>query len=76
MSITQMAHESIQGSISLHKVVPHTAEVFDYCAAGDVSGIHSLFKMGKASANDTYRAGGSPLLTVGSHSLGQQLSGC
>jgi hypothetical protein len=65
MSITQMAHESIQASISLHKVVPHTAEVFDYCAAGDVSGIHSLFKMGKASANDTYRAGGSPLLTVG-----------
>ena len=64
MAVKQGAFGSVQASISLHKIVPQTADVFEFCAAGDVSGIHSLFKLGKASANDTYRAGGSPLLNV------------
>jgi hypothetical protein len=72
MAIKEGSFESIQASISLHKIVPQTADVFEFCAAGDVSGIHSLFKMGRASPNDTYRAGGSPLLNV-SHRCSAQV---
>jgi hypothetical protein len=66
MAMTQGSFSTIQASIALHKIVPQTADIFEFCAAGDVAGVHSLIKLGKASPHDTYRAGGSPLLNVGS----------